>query len=99
MLENPEAKQNNKEERVLVVAPVGKDARLICNLLGRAEITSEVCNSFDEVCAEFTNGAGAAIIAEEALTSAAVAAFAKLIGDQPSWSDFPLVVLTVSGEV
>jgi signal transduction histidine kinase len=109
MPENPEAKHERNEGRandvrvndlrVLVVAPVGRDARLICNLLARAGIAGEICPDVGEACAGMAEGAGAAILAEEALTPGVVTSFAQLIKDQPSWSDFPLIVLTVSGEV
>src|SRR5579864_3288761 len=103
MPENPEAKPDNNDAvndlRVLVVAPVGRDAPLICNLLARAGIVGEVCAQVDEACSGMAQGAGAAILAEEALTPSVVVAFAQLIKEQPSWSDFPLIVLTVSGEV
>jgi CheY-like chemotaxis protein len=102
MPEKPEAKQDNlrvNDLRVLVVAPVGRDAKLICNLLARAGVVGEICDHVDQACAGVAEGAGAAILAEEALTPAVVASFAQLINEQPSWSDFPLIVLTVSGEV
>lgn len=48
---------------------------------------------------EFEAGAGALILAEEALTLPAISQWAARIAEQPSWSDFPLIVLTASGEV
>jgi signal transduction histidine kinase len=99
MVRMPETNESSKELRVLVVAPVGKDAGLICNLLSRAQIQSETCATVGDLCLQMAAGAGAAIVAEEALTPDVVETFAKLIKDQPSWSDFPLIVLTVTGEV
>ena len=48
---------------------------------------------------EFKSGAGALILAEEALTMAAISGWAAQIAEQPSWSDFPLILLTVGGGV
>jgi signal transduction histidine kinase len=48
---------------------------------------------------EFASGAGALILAEEALTLPAIGLWAERIAEQPSWSDFPLILLTASGEV
>ena len=44
-------------------------------------------------------GAGAAIISEEAFVGNAVGELLQTLQQQPSWSDFPLILLTVSGRV
>lgn len=44
-------------------------------------------------------GAGAAIISEEAFVGNAVGELLQILQQQPSWSDFPLILLTVSGRV
>jgi signal transduction histidine kinase len=43
--------------------------------------------------------AGAAILAEEALTADNVGKLSACLQQQSTWSDFPLVLLTISGEV
>jgi|HubBroStandDraft_5_1064220.scaffolds.fasta_scaffold12909_2 signal transduction histidine kinase len=48
---------------------------------------------------EFNSGAGALILAEEALTLPAISQWAAQISEQPSWSDFPVILLTARGEV
>jgi signal transduction histidine kinase len=48
---------------------------------------------------EFSLGAGAVILAEEALRLPDIAEWAAQIAEQPSWSDLPLILLTVTGEV
>ena len=55
--------------RVLVLAPSGRDAALVCQLLGRAGIAGVPCATMPEVCTEIARGAGAVVIAEEALTA------------------------------
>jgi signal transduction histidine kinase len=52
-----------------------------------------------ELCLEVGLGAGAAIISEEALTSRAIAQLRQVVDEQPTWSDFPLILLTVGGRV
>ncbi len=86
------------ERRVLVVAPLGRDARLICALLDRAHVACETCKP-QGLVDELQNGAGAAIIAEESLNEVAVERLASLLHQQPSWSDLPLVLLTAAGRV
>jgi signal transduction histidine kinase len=56
-------------------------------------------HNVQEVCAEIEIGAGAAIIAEEAFVDGSMAALSNKLAEQPTWSDFPLLLLTVSGKV
>ncbi len=44
-------------------------------------------------------GAGAAIISEEAFFGNSIGELLQVLREQPSWSDFPLILLTVSGRV
>jgi signal transduction histidine kinase len=52
-----------------------------------------------ELCVEIGLGAGAAIVAEEALTTQAITQLHQVVDDQAPWSDFPLILLTVGGRV
>ena len=57
------------EERLLVCAPVGRDARLTRDLLGKAKIGCEVCEDLDEMIRRLeSEGAAAVLLAEETLT-------------------------------
>jgi signal transduction histidine kinase len=53
----------------------------------------------DGLCNEVRSGAGAAIISEEALTVRAITELHRVVEEQPPWSDFPLILLTVGGRV
>jgi len=44
-------------------------------------------------------GAGAAILSEEAFVTESIQPIQELMHDQPSWSDFPVILLTVGGKV
>jgi signal transduction histidine kinase len=46
-----------------------------------------------------TLGAGAVILTDEILTLPDIAEWTAQIARQPSWSDFPLIILTVAGQV
>jgi signal transduction histidine kinase len=87
------------ELRVLVVAPTGRDSVLICNLLAGNGIACVHSATPEMALAEFGMGAGALILAEEALSLSAISQWAARILEQPSWSDFPLILLTASGGV
>src|SRR5690242_8693713 len=94
------ASDGHNENRVLVVAPTGRDATLLCQALSRADMQALECPSCEAACRELESaGAGALIIAEEALSIADIQRLAELMSNQPAWSDFPLILLTLSGEV
>jgi signal transduction histidine kinase/AmiR/NasT family two-component response regulator len=82
-----------REDRVLVLAPVGRDAALSCAILKHAGIEAEVCPSIESLCEGLEDAAGAAIIAEEALPPDAVARLVRTLDAQPPWSDIPLILL------
>jgi signal transduction histidine kinase/ActR/RegA family two-component response regulator len=81
-------------EPVIVCAPTGRDAPLIRAMLTRAGCAAEVAPSMEAVCEHMRDGAAVAILAEEALTPRATALLLEAIRHQPSWSDFPLIVLS-----
>jgi signal transduction histidine kinase len=82
-----------------VVTPTGKDGRLIASLLERLSIACHSTNSISEACRLIREGAGAAILAEEAFHGDSIRCLLEVLHEQPSWSDFPLILLTVSGRV
>ncbi|MBV9608186.1 MAG: hybrid sensor histidine kinase/response regulator, partial [Acidobacteria bacterium] len=86
------------ELRVLMFAR-DRDAALGRSVLQRAGIDCRLCRSGEEVLSEIPRGAGAVIVAEEVLSPALISALTAVIAEQPPWSDLPLLVLTVAGEV
>jgi signal transduction histidine kinase len=83
--------------RVLLLTPTGRDADLTGRYLGTAGIPVEACVGVEELCEKIFEGAGAALVAEEALTHAGAQRLLDALARQPPWSDFPLVVLTGGG--
>jgi len=79
---------------VLVLAPSGRDAALACQVLEQAQISALVCADLAELIAAMDAGAGAAVLANEALTPDAIATLASHLSRQPAWSDFPLLIFT-----
>ncbi len=92
----PDAPRNH--ERVLIHAPYGRDGVLIDRALRVAGIASSICADVQDLCLEMTRGAGAALVADEALNPHSVECFQNTLLTQPPWSDFPLLVLTCGGE-
>ncbi len=83
-----------QSERVLILAPKGRDAAVIGAMLGEVGIASA---SFPDLPA-FIDGlqepdAGTAVLAQEAMATE-TEALEAWIAAQPPWSDFPFVLLT-----
>ena len=80
--------------RVLIVAPVGRDAELMCAHLGASGLACEACHDVDEVCREIERGVGTLIFTDEALTPETAPRLTMALDRQPKWSDIPLIILT-----
>ena len=81
------------DQRVLLHAPSGRDARLAKEVLERGGWAGAPCDSVEQVCAELTRGAAALLIAEETLTTDARQALTRWVAAQPAWSDVPILVV------
>jgi PAS domain S-box-containing protein len=80
--------------RVLVLAPTGRDGKAACALLERAGLECASCSSLDELQHHLEDGAGTAVIAQEAFAGADLSRLFNWVATQPPWSDFPFVLLT-----
>lgn len=85
------------EQRVLICTPFGKDAQLTVAVLEGAGLSCFVCKDLAEMVRELDQGVGAVLTTEEVLHTPASALFRAFIARQPSWSDLPVMVLTVPG--
>lgn len=94
----PSSAAGADDERVLLLAPTGRDAHMISGVLGEENVATEACEGIEDFCRKLIDGAGAAFITEEALTPVAVKCLVEALAEQPPWSDFPLVLLTSGGE-
>lgn len=89
---------NNRRERILVLAPTGRDGALIAEAVAPHGLTSEICSDAAGAAAELSKGAGVLLIAEEALTAESMSLLRQAFGTQPPWSDLPIIVLSIAGE-
>jgi signal transduction histidine kinase/ActR/RegA family two-component response regulator len=83
-----------QSERVLILAPVGRDAALTASLLAREGREAHTCPSVEELVREISRGAGLAILTEDVLNPETMAALSEFLRLQPAWSDFPVLVFT-----
>lgn len=84
----------SREPLFLVLAPVGREAQLICDII---EDSGHRCLKFDsleELIDRVGRGEGPIVLTAEALHAAAVDPLLDLLADQPSWSDVPLILFT-----
>jgi signal transduction histidine kinase len=84
--------------RVLILAPVGRDATVMAGMLRSASVEAEIAGDTATLVAQLEQGAGAAIVAIEALRRDDVRGVERWIASQPAWSDFPFVLLTHRGD-
>jgi signal transduction histidine kinase/CheY-like chemotaxis protein len=87
-----------EESRLLTVAPTGRDAALLCDILRQVEIVCEPCPTVRDACERASQGIGALLLAEEALDPNALEQLAGLFQVQPKWSDIPIILLTSNGD-
>ncbi|TCD20456.1 response regulator [Pseudomonas sp. IC_126] len=83
-----------KSPTVAVYAPIGRDGPASADLLRRSGMDAIVCHSVDEVLKHAGTDADAVFIAEEGLFGQDLNALSAWVDQQPTWSDFPFVVLT-----
>jgi signal transduction histidine kinase/ActR/RegA family two-component response regulator len=93
----PDATESADE--FLVIAPSGRDCRVIGDLLGSAGLTWRADNDGAALLDALVGGeAGGAIVTDDALSRIDTARLRNAIERQPTWSDFPFVLLTRRGE-
>jgi hypothetical protein len=84
-------------ERILLLAPTGRDAGLLAGSLAQSGFSTTVCADMDALCTALPSGAAAAVMAEEALAGPALERLRETLAQQPSWSDIPIIVLLATG--
>jgi PAS domain S-box-containing protein len=85
-------------EQILVLTPTGNDAANAVFVLHQAGLTGRICRDCADLDREFREGAGALLVAEEALTAGTVRCLIELLSMQPQWSDIPLLLITSASE-
>jgi PAS domain S-box-containing protein len=84
-------------ERAVILAPTGRDAAVAAALIKEAGYYANICGDLAALMHEIEGGAGLAVIADEAIKTADLRGLMRWLNEQPSWSDFPIVLLTHQG--
>ncbi len=85
------------EERVLVLAPLWRDAHVICRVLSSAGFACQPCAGIKQLGQELAQGAAAVMITEEALADGDYGRLQQQLHAQPPWSDLPVILLLSPG--
>ena len=83
-----------RNERILILAPTGRDAELARSALESVRIIAETVTDVEALCSSIEKGCGAAILTEEALDNKAMRCLREELEKQPPWSDLPLLIFT-----
>jgi two-component system, sensor histidine kinase len=95
----PHGVADARDALVLVLAPTGRDGALCCSVLhDRAGLATLSCPDVGDLCRQIGRGAGAVIIAEEAIDIWSARQLMDTLVAQLPWSDLPVIILASSQE-
>lgn len=80
------------ENKVLLLAPTGRDAELAAAMLQKTGIACLVCRWTADFLQRITADCGPLVVAAEALSSTEINELEKRLEGQPIWSDLPLII-------
>jgi signal transduction histidine kinase len=91
--------EQGSAERVLIVAPNGRDANVLRDTLRGAGIGALPCRDVEELPALVRERADVLLLTDEALAPAGTNALLAALTAQPPWSDLPIVILAGSASL
>jgi signal transduction histidine kinase/ActR/RegA family two-component response regulator len=88
--------KKDRSDLLLIAAPIGRDAELMCAQLRSAGMRCVACKDVHDICGRLADGAGAIIVTEEALHTDGGNELVRALAAQPPWSEIPVVILTAA---
>lgn len=85
---------DTNSERVLIIAPFGRDAAVAARILQEAGHRTHIVENVATIDAELDHGAAFVVVAEEALATENFQAMRSWLDCQPTWSDLPIILIT-----
>lgn len=80
--------------RILILAPSGRDAPAVAEVIARAGMSPHTCSTGEALCVQIAEGAGAILIAEEVLKSRpTVDRLHRTLTEQSAWSEVPVLLI------
>lgn len=86
-------------DAVMIVAPIGADAKNILAVLKAAQIRAVIGQGVNEAAAWVDRFAAALVMTEEAVSSRENRSLAEAFSRQPRWSEIPLIVVASAGSI
>src|SRR5215469_7447650 len=80
--------------QVLIVAPIGRDAAIMFELLESNGHRAHVCGDLRDAALGLKDGAGALLLTEESLNRGQIATLLQQLDEQPAWSELPVIILS-----
>ncbi|MCW5798444.1 MAG: response regulator [Nitrospira sp.] len=90
--------RNRVEERIIILAPIGRDAPAMAKVLTTQGLDAIVCGTALDTCHELTVGGAVLLVTEESLELPHISHLLHHLKAQPPWSELPMIVLTRGGE-
>jgi PAS domain S-box-containing protein len=81
----------------LILAPHGRDAAIASSLIGQADVERLICRNLPDLVAALGDDTAFVLMTEDAIRHADLKSLVQWIGDQPSWSDLPFILVTDHG--
>jgi signal transduction histidine kinase len=88
--------KEDRSERLLVLMPTRKDAERAAAAFCQSNLSCVPCTDLNDLCRQVKNGAGAALLVEEALLTDP-SSLKQTLESDPFLSGFPLIVLAREG--
>jgi signal transduction histidine kinase len=80
--------------RILILAPSGRDAPVVADVIAKAGMLPQTCSTPESICDGIAEGAGAILLAEEALKQQqTIDRLHRALTDQPPWSEIPVLLI------
>ena len=95
---SPSDAVRGRPARVLLRAPVGRDAEVTAEILGKGDFETTICEDADALCRGLLEGAGLVLMTAEALTVEEMASVASVLNAQPPWSEMPFTILVAQAD-
>ena len=90
--------ERGDNNQLLILAPDGRDASVLRAVLAEAGISAEIDPTGEQLVQALRSGThGGAVMTDEGLTRLGMSTLRDAVDEQPTWSDFPVVVLARRG--
>jgi signal transduction histidine kinase len=91
-------RRSDSEMRVLILAPVGRDAALLAQIVDALNMTPAIVPDAAALLKELPLGVGTSIVADEAISSRDIHELTSWLSAEPPWSDPPFIIMTQGGQ-